>query len=44
MLVLPKTRKALFYTHPGPKIFRFAVNAVNGRFSDLLGIPWWKVP
>ena len=35
---------ALFYTHPGPKIFRFAVNPVNGRFSDLLGIPWWKVP
>ena len=30
---------ALFYTHPGPKIFRFAVNPVNGRFSDLLGIP-----
>ena len=35
---------ALFYTHPGPKIFRFAVNSVNGRYSDLLGIPWWKVP
>ena len=35
---------ALFYTHPGPKIFRFAVNPVNGRFSDLLGTPWWKVP
>ena len=35
---------ALFYTHPGPKIFRFAVNPVNGRFSDLLGIPWWQVP
>lgn len=35
---------ALFYTHPGPKIFRFAVNPVNGRYSDLLGIPWWKVP
>lgn len=35
---------ALFYTHPGPKIFRFAVNAANGRFSDLMGIPWWKVP
>ncbi len=35
---------ALFYTHPGSKIFRFAVNAVNGRFSDLMGIPWWKVP
>ena len=33
---------ALFYTHPGPKIFRFAVNPVNGRFSDLLGTPWWK--
>ena len=30
---------ALFYTHPVPKIFRFAVNPVNGRFSDLLGIP-----
>ena len=35
---------ALFYTHPGPKIFRFAVNPVNGQYSDLLGIPWWKVP
>ena len=35
---------ALFYTHPGPKIFRFAVNPFNGRFSDLLGTPWWKVP
>ena len=35
---------ALFYTHPGPKIFRFAVNPANGRYSDLLGIPWWKVP
>ena len=35
---------ALFYTHPGPKIFRFAVNAANARFSDLMGIPWWKVP
>ncbi len=35
---------ALFYTHPGPKIFRFAVNSANGRYSDLLGIPWWKVP
>ena len=35
---------ALFYTHPGPKIFRFAVNVANGRHSDLLGIPWWKVP
>lgn len=35
---------ALFYTHPGPKIFRFAVNLFNGRYSDLLGISWWKVP
>ena len=35
---------ALFYAHPGPKIFRFAVNAANGRSSDLMGIPWWKVP
>ena len=35
---------ALFYTYPGPKIFRFAVNAADGRFSDLMGIPWWKVP
>ncbi|MDE0299920.1 MAG: hypothetical protein OXN17_14895 [Candidatus Poribacteria bacterium] len=35
---------ALFYAHPGPKIFRFAVNAANGQFSDLMGIPWWKVP
>ena len=34
---LAKDPDALFYTHPGPKIFRFAVNPVNGRFSDLLG-------
>ena len=36
---LAENPDALFYTHPGPKIFRFAVNPVNGRFSDLLGIP-----
>ena len=41
---LAENPDALFYTHPGPKIFRFAVSPANGRVSDLLGIPWWKVP
>lgn len=33
-----------FFNHLGPKVFRFAVNAANGRHSELMGIPWWKVP
>ena len=33
-----------FYNHPGPKIFRFSVNAANERSSDLLGLSWWQVP
>lgn len=34
----------MFYNHPGPKIFRFGVNAHNERTSDLLGLSWWQVP
>ncbi|MEE3373414.1 MAG: hypothetical protein VX346_29020 [Planctomycetota bacterium] len=34
----------MFFNHPGPKIFRFAVNAAGGRYSELMGVPWWKVP
>ena len=34
----------LFYHHLGAKIFRFAVNAANGRYSELMGLPWYKVP
>jgi hypothetical protein len=33
-----------FFNHLGPKIFRFAVNAANGRHSELMGVPWWKIP
>jgi hypothetical protein len=34
----------LFYHHGGAKIFRFAVNAANGQYSELMGLPWYKVP
>ena len=34
----------LFYNYRKARIFRFAVNAVNGRLSELMGRPWWQVP
>ena len=34
----------MFFNHPGAKIFRFAVNAANGRLAELLGLPWWQIP
>ena len=33
-----------FFNHLGPKIFRFAVNAANGRFSELKGAPGYRIP
>ena len=36
--------REMFCNHPGPKIFRFAVNVAGGRYSELMGVPWWKVP
>jgi len=34
----------LFYNYLGAKVFRFAVDARNRQFSELMGKPWWKVP
>ncbi|MCH2401778.1 MAG: hypothetical protein MK364_21850, partial [Pirellulales bacterium] len=36
--------REMFFNHSGPKIFRFAVNVAGGRASELMGVPWWKVP
>lgn len=36
--------REMFFNHPGPKIFRFAVNVAGGRYSELMGVSWWKVP
>jgi hypothetical protein len=36
--------REMFFNHPGPKIFRFAVNAAGGRYSELMGVSWWKTP
>ena len=41
---LGRDGREMFFNHTGPKIFRFAVNAAGGRYSELLGIPWWKLP
>ena len=36
--------REMFFNHPGAKIFRFAVNAAGGRYTELMGVPWWKTP
>ena len=41
---LDEDPEELYYNYRQARIFRFAVNAVNGRHAELMGRPWWQVP